>query len=151
MPKNEIKNTFTGGRMNKDLDERLITTGEYRDAMNVQVTTSDGSDVGSLHNIMGNYQVSSIIHSDDAVCVGSVADEKVNKLYWMIEGLGDWNKGNPSYYKADAIAEYNSNTNNIKITASAADKIDGESYIILESDYAAVNLYSNGSNKFFIY
>lgn len=45
----------------------------------------------------------------------------------------------------------NSNTNNIKITASAADEIDGESYIILESAYAAVNLYSNGTNKFFIY
>ena len=114
MPKNEIKNTFIGGKMNKDLDERLVPVGEYRDAMNVQVTTSDGSDVGSLHNIMGNKQISSIINSDDAFCIGSVADEKVNKLYWMIEGLGDWNKGNPSYYKADAIAEYNSNTNNIR-------------------------------------
>ena len=112
MPKSEIKNTFTGGRMNKDLDERLITTGEYRDAMNVQVTTSDGSDVGSLHNIMGNTQVSSIDNSDDAICIGSISDEKVNKLYWMVEGLGTWNQGLSEYYKADAIAEYDTTTVN---------------------------------------
>ena len=32
----EIKNTFTQGKMNKDLDERLIPNGEYRDALNMQ-------------------------------------------------------------------------------------------------------------------
>jgi len=119
MPKSEIKNTFTGGRMNKDLDERLITTGEYRDAMNVQVTTSSGSDVGSLHNIMGNYQIDSIANSTVATCIGSVVDEKNNKLYWMIEGLtnniqlpgGQWPN---EYYKADAIAEYDYDIGSVK-------------------------------------
>ena len=114
MPKNEIKNTFIGGKMNKDLDERLIPVGEYRDAMNVQVTTSDGSDVGSLHNIMGNKQVSGVIPNlDDAFCIGSIADEKTNKLYWMIEGLGNWNQISPgdAYYKADAIVEYDLDQN----------------------------------------
>ena len=114
MPKNEIKNTFIGGKMNKDLDERLIPVGEYRDAMNVQVTTSDGSDVGSLHNIMGNKQVSGVIPNlDDAFCIGSIADEKTNKLYWMIEGLGNWNQISPgdAYYKADAIVEYDHDQN----------------------------------------
>ena len=28
----EIKRTFTAGKMNKDLDERLVRNGEYRDA-----------------------------------------------------------------------------------------------------------------------
>ena len=37
----DIKNTFTGGKMNKDLDERLLPSGQYRDAMNIQVATSD--------------------------------------------------------------------------------------------------------------
>ena len=31
----EFKHQFTGGKMNKDLDERLIPDGDYRDAMNV--------------------------------------------------------------------------------------------------------------------
>ena len=44
----EIKHSFTGGKMNKDLDERLVPNGEYRDAVNVQVSTSEGSNVGSV-------------------------------------------------------------------------------------------------------
>ena len=32
----EIKNTFTQGKMNKDLDERIIPSGEYRDALNIE-------------------------------------------------------------------------------------------------------------------
>jgi rRNA processing protein Gar1 len=50
----EIKKQFTGGKMNKDVDERLVPTGEYRDAMNIQVSTSEGSDVGTIQNILGN-------------------------------------------------------------------------------------------------
>ena len=49
----EIKNTFNRGIMNKDLDERLIPNGQFRDAMNVQVSTSEGSDVGTAQNILG--------------------------------------------------------------------------------------------------
>ena len=32
----ELTRTFTSGRMNKDLDERLLPPGEYRDALNLQ-------------------------------------------------------------------------------------------------------------------
>ena len=45
----------------------------------------------------------------------------------------------------------NADTNNITIKTSGADEIDGASSIILESPYAAVNIYTNGSDKFFIY
>ena len=44
----ELKRTFSKGMMNKDLDERLIPNGQYRDALNVEVSTSEGSDVGAL-------------------------------------------------------------------------------------------------------
>jgi hypothetical protein len=50
----EIKHQFTSGKMNKDLDERIIPNGEYRDAMNIQVATSEGSSVGTAQNILGN-------------------------------------------------------------------------------------------------
>ena len=52
MPK--IQQTFVKGKMNKDLDERLVPKGEYRDALNIQVATSEGSDVGAIQNILGN-------------------------------------------------------------------------------------------------
>ena len=53
----EIKHNFTTGKMNKDLDERLVQNGEYRHAVNIQVSTSDESNVGSVQNILGNKRV----------------------------------------------------------------------------------------------
>ena len=84
----EIKNQFTAGKMNKDLDERLVPNGEYRDAMNIQVSTSEGSEVGTIQNILGN----SIVPGqgfipEGAYCVGSIADEKNDKLYYFVLGV----------------------------------------------------------------
>ena len=79
----EIKHVFTSGRMNKDLDERAIPENEYRDALNVQVSTSDGSDVGALQNISGNQQIS-LIAEPGAKAIGSVRDTENNKIYWFI-------------------------------------------------------------------
>ena len=81
----EIKHNFMKGKMNKDLDERLVPNGEYRDALNIQVSTSEGSDVGTVQNILGNSLVArqSFI-GENAVCVGSIADEKNDKLYYFV-------------------------------------------------------------------
>ena len=76
----EIKNTFVQGKMNKDLDERLLPNGQYRDAMNIQVATSEGANVGTVQNVLGN-ELRGGITGD---CVGSIADEKNNKLYWFV-------------------------------------------------------------------
>ena len=45
----------------------------------------------------------------------------------------------------------NANTNNITIKTTGSDKIDGETSIILQSPHAAVNIYCDGTSKFFIY
>tara|TARA_Y100000385_G_scaffold142147_1_gene147491 strand:- start:14014 stop:17304 length:3291 start_codon:yes stop_codon:yes gene_type:complete len=50
----EIRNTFVKSKMNKDLDDRLLSKGEYRNAENVQISRSEGEDVGALENILGN-------------------------------------------------------------------------------------------------
>ena len=105
----EIKNTFTQGKMNKDLDERIIPNGQYRDAMNVQVSTSDGSDIGTVQNILGNISVENIVGSGFK-CVGSVSDEKKDRLYWFIKGNS-----------IDAVLEYSikKGTNAILIDTKA--------------------------------
>ena len=87
----DLNHRFQAGRMNKDLDERLVPNGEYRDALNAQVTSSDNSDVGSLQNLLGNLDISSEFFIDPVTgnvvdtptldaygfyCVGSVVDEK---------------------------------------------------------------------------
>ena len=96
----EIKNTFTLGKMNKDLDERIVPNGQYRDAMNIEVATSEGSGVGTVQNLLGNYRVEDII-PEDCRCVGSIADEKNNKLYWFIK-----KEFSISSDQFDAIIEY---------------------------------------------
>ena len=40
--------------MNKDLDDRLIPNGEYRDANNISVGKSEDDDIGALENVKGN-------------------------------------------------------------------------------------------------
>ena len=100
----DLNHRLQSGRMNKDLDERLVPNGEYRDAMNAQVGTSDGSDVGSLQNILGNIDLSSTIISpkgnlSNFYCVGSIKDSKTDRLYWLLSGDG-----------IDIIAEYDYNT-----------------------------------------
>ena len=88
----EIKHNFTGGKMNKDLDERLVPNGEYRDAMNIEVLTSEGSDVGTAQNILGNKEIeikqkgsqNQFQMPEDSKVIGSISDEKVDTLYYLI-------------------------------------------------------------------
>ena len=46
----ELKRVFSKAVMNKDMDERLVPPGQYRDANNIQIATSDGSDVGTARS-----------------------------------------------------------------------------------------------------
>ena len=90
----EIKNSFLKGKMNKDLDERLVPNGEYRDALNIEVSTSEGSSVGVVKNILGNHRLDSLI-PEGFTCIGSIENEKTNKLYWFV-----------SSYETNAIVEH---------------------------------------------
>ena len=91
----EIKHTFQAGKMNKDLDERLVPQGEYRDALNIEVRTSDGSDVGTAQTLHGNKErVNDADFSEvnptvswtgiPSRFVGSVADGKADRAYFFI-------------------------------------------------------------------
>jgi hypothetical protein len=50
----EVKNAFIKSKMNKDLDARILPSGEYRNAINAQISRSEGADVGALENVLGN-------------------------------------------------------------------------------------------------
>ena len=50
----EIKNSFLRSKMNKDLDDRLIPNGEYRDAQNIAVVKSEADDIGALETCFSN-------------------------------------------------------------------------------------------------
>ena len=92
----ELKNLFVKGKMNKDLDERLLPQGEYRDALNIDVSYSEGSNVGVLQNILGNGSALDSISLTNASCIGSVRDTENDKIYWFITSSAK-----------DIIAEFN--------------------------------------------
>ena len=48
--------------MNKDLDDRLIPNGEYRDAQNISVGKSEADDIGALETVLGNSLVNDAIN-----------------------------------------------------------------------------------------
>ena len=110
----EIKHQFTGGKMEKDLDERLVPNGQYRDAMNVQVATSEDSDVGTIQNILGNSDIrvsyldrntqeTVFLNIKNAKVIGAIADEKQDMLYYLL-----WTQDRNfiiSYKRNDAIAK----------------------------------------------
>jgi hypothetical protein len=108
----ELKRVFTSGKMNKDLDERLVPPGEYRDALNIQVSSSEGSDVGAVENILGNTKrnVRSAVGQTvwpsafgiNGTCIGSIRVDQEEKIYWFISGI-----------TADAIVEYDQQTNQV--------------------------------------
>ena len=125
----EIKHQFAGGRMNKDLDERLVPDGEYRDAMNIQVSTSEDSDVGTIQNILGNIQgCSSDLISPFSYTVGSIADESEDTLYWLLSGQ-DVNSPQPT--TQDIISAINQQTN---ITEILSNFSNGDNDIISLKD-----------------
>ena len=90
----ELKKTFIAGKMNKDLDERLVPDGEYIDALNVTIDSSSGSNIGSVSNSLGNSLVSNIqeLVEDEEITyigsnpktIGAVTFEANNTIYWLV-------------------------------------------------------------------
>ena len=76
----EVKNSFLRSKMNKDLDDRLIPNGEYRDALNISVGKAEDKDVGALEAVLGNDLVVTTGNSN-LVCIGQVADNQNNRIF----------------------------------------------------------------------
>ena len=89
----EIKNAFIKSRMNKDLDARLVPSGEYRDAMNISISQSEGGDVGAVENVKGN-ELKTLVQSLPAVAnlvvIGNLMDDQSNYMYIFST---DWTGG----------------------------------------------------------
>ena len=91
----EVKNTFIKSKMNKDLDARLVPNGEYRNAVNAQVSRSEGEGVGSLENVLGNYSVANIEPGvANLESIGYYVDEVNNFIYIFLTDniTGAWTK-----------------------------------------------------------
>ena len=83
----EIKNTFIRSKMNKDLDDRLVPTGEYRDALNISISRSEGDDVGALENVLGNDYI--FQGQNSHTCIGYFSDSNTQVIYYFVTNYID--------------------------------------------------------------
>ena len=84
--------------MNKDLDDRLMPEGEYRDALNVSINKSQGDgssegNVGTLQTVLGNQLLQDISvngintfedFQDDSEFIGVLPSDNKNSIYAFV-------------------------------------------------------------------
>ena len=99
----QTKNTFIKSKMNKDLDERLVPNGEYRDALNVEVSQSEDSDVGTLSTALGNLKLTDfgLTNNCEAKIIGFFADEKDKDIYVFITNFIDTSPNKLDLFPSD--------------------------------------------------
>ena len=90
----EINNNFLRSKMNKDLDDRLVPNGEYRNALGVSISQSEGPNVGALEVVLGNKDVFSL--ADDMRFIGRFDDEINNTIYFLATDYSGTSEAPPS-------------------------------------------------------
>jgi len=85
-----IQRNFIAGRMNKSLDERLVPNGEYVDALNVRLGSTEESEIGAVENAKGNIPLTELQYVDgtklssSARCIGAFQDGAQLVIYWFV-------------------------------------------------------------------
>ena len=111
----EVKNAFIKSKMNKDLDARLIPQGEYRDAVNIQVSKSEGDDVGALENVLGNVSLAdfeSLSGVSNLYCVGYFVNDFDSTVYlfFTTNTLGNYSPSEENF-----IYSYNAQASSVPV------------------------------------
>ncbi len=107
---NLVRN-FIKGRMNKSVDERLVPNGEYIDAQNIRMGSTEDSEIGAVENTKGNTQLTTLVYpptgtalSDNATCLGAYSDGANETMYWFVHDPA-FTEGATG--KLDLIVSYN--------------------------------------------
>mgnify|MGYP003110794659 CR=1 FL=1 len=109
----DINTNFIAGKMNKSVDERLLPPGQYIDAQNVRLGSTETTEIGAVENSKGNTKVSTLQYnqvslSQDAKCIGAYADGINQTMYWFVS---DPSNGSSGSGKVDMIVSYNASNN----------------------------------------
>lgn len=104
----KIQKNFIKGRMNKSLDERLVPQGEYIDALNVRLGSTETQEIGAVENSKGNELLVELEFkgsplSVDARCIGAFEDGANETIYWFVH---DKSNTLSSTGKVDMIVSY---------------------------------------------
>ena len=109
-----IQTNFIKGRMNKSVDERLLPPGEYVDAQNVRLGSTEDTEIGSVENSKGNSLLATLTYNGvnldplitDTKCIGTLEDGVNNTIYWFVHSVDKTLSILPAG-KADMIVSYN--------------------------------------------
>ena len=107
----KVERSFIKGKMNKSFDERLVVNGEYIDAMNIRLGSTEESEFGAIENTKGNEKLTSLTApidnqplSNDAICLGSIEDSANETIYWFVHDPSS--SSSPVTGKLDMIVSY---------------------------------------------
>ena len=107
-----VNTNFIAGRMNKSVDERLVPPGEYINAINVRLGSTESTEIGAVENSKGNSKLTTLTYggqalSNQAKCLGAFEDGSLETLYWFIH---DSNNPVATDGIVDLVVSYNTNT-----------------------------------------
>ena len=110
----KLTRNFNKGVMNKVVDERLIPDGQYIDALNVRMGSTEQKSIGAIENTKGNLKLTTLIYidgtplSDKARTIGAFEDGANETIYWFVHDSG-FSVGTTG--KLDLIVSFNVLTN----------------------------------------
>ena len=121
----ELKRIFNAGKMNRDLDDRLVPPGEYREALNVNIGRSEGQDVGAVENLLGNSLRENLDTSGDSrivagsTVIGSLRDNGRERIYFFTttNDSASGRVGDPDEY-THQVWEFEQITNTFNLLAA---------------------------------
>ena len=128
-----VTTNFIKGRMNKSIDERLLPPGEYIDALNVRLGSTETTEVGAVENSRGNEQLTTIkwnnvTFSTNAITIGALEDGIHETIYWFVHDPSNSAVGGGTL---DAIISYNTISTGVTIHVASTSVLNfNTSYLI---------------------
>jgi hypothetical protein len=103
---NTASQNFIAGKMNKDYDERVLPSGQYIDAMNIRMGSTENNSIGAVENTKGNEKLTSLLYNgspltNNAKCIGVYEDGGRETIYWFVCDPGN----------VDLVVSFNTNNN----------------------------------------
>ena len=102
--------------MNRDLDDKMLKPGEYREALNINVSKSESSDIGAVENILGNELIVDTAISN-AKKIGEYRDNGNDRIYYFITNNNSYNE-----------TEFSNNLNKLKLEEKKYNLKKGETF-----------------------
>lgn len=148
-----ITRNFIAGKMNKSLDERLVPDGQYIDALNVRMGSTENAEIGVIENTKGNESLTALTYingtalSNQAKCIGAFEDGEAETIYWFVH---DPNFPIGATGKLDMIVSFNVLTGILTYHVVSIDDGDGVNTTLNFNPLYlvnAINLVKSGSTS----